>query len=164
MESNLSIWGILSLLSGVLVSLVVALTTYLANRSSMQTQEKQVGLDEKRFLNEAKFMEVDTAERIGSSYLMLVQAMETQLSTCQVEREDLGEKESIARYRLQEERLLRKRMVAKILRLSEYHESLSANEISKNCPGFERVQAVIEEIMTELEGDSYAKHVSEIRG
>jgi len=96
---------------------------------------------------------------------MLVQAMEAQLSTCQSERRDLGEKESISRYRLQEERLLRKRIVGKIQRLSEYHQSLSENEISKSCPGFARVQTVINEVMTELEGgDDYAKHVSEIRG
>ena len=91
MESDLSIWGIISILAGVLVSLVVALTTYLSNRSSMKTQEKQVGLEEKRFFNEAKFAEVDAAERLGSSYLMLVQSMEIQLSTCQSERKDLGE-------------------------------------------------------------------------
>lgn len=164
MIDDISFWSILTILSGVLVSVVVAITTYLANRSSMKVQEHQVGLDEKRFVTEEKFAEVDAAERLGSSYLMLVQAMESQLISCQSERRDLGEKESIARYRLQEERLLRKRIVAKICRLSEYHESLADNEISQQCPGFSRVQKVINEIMKELEGDDYAKHVSEIRG
>lgn len=164
METDVSIWSIITILSGVLVSLVVAITTYLANRSSMMTQEKQVGLDEKRFSTEEKFAEVDAAERLGSSYLMLVQAMETQLTSCQSERRDLGEKESISRYRLQEERLLRKRIVAKIGRLSDYHVSLEENEISQNCPGFLKVQNVIDEVKKELEGEEYAKHVSEIRG
>lgn len=144
MESELSNWGILTIVAGAILSLVTALTTYLSVRAKMKTTEKQTNLEE-------DLAEVTATERLGNSYLLLVQALETQLTSCQCERRKTREEASTCRSELQEERLLRKRIVAKVRRLSEYHNSLKEDEISRLCPGFSKVQNILDEITEDLD-------------
>lgn len=160
--SDPSLLTILTILSGIIVTLIGGGVSYIQTRSMIKEGDRRAEIDEQRVELDKQYASVNAVQTIGSSALMLVQFMEDQVRRTASKNEILAKENGELKYEVLTEGLRRQKVIDAIERLHSDHARDFEN-LGLICSIFENVQGAILETLVLIEEDLTPQEVQQIQ-